>query len=243
MLKALKYGRVNAASRAVKSELLDWNTYQKLLSARSTGDIFLILKETCYAPFLTGTSHDEIREATRRYFLKKVDTLSRWLESTVLEEFFVKGRKIPLIRKFLKTKELREFSESWIDLVNVLTVAKGKLFLKLKTEEISKELIPGGRFKTLLPELLKATSLDEFSQILKSKIGEFFSLEELRRKVYTYHVSTMEKILLGYPFKESIPFAVLRLKEIELMNLQSIVEGIRFKLERKEIEGMLIALS
>lgn len=243
MLKALKYGKVNAVSRVFKSELLSRQVYDRLLSSKSAGDIFSALKGTCYSPFLNGTSYNEITEAVVSCFKERVLKLSKWMGSGLLEEFFLRGSRIKLLKEFLESRELRPFAESYADLINVLTAVRGRLVLRLKVEDVAGELLPAGRLKRLLPHLLRADSLKDFRSVLEGITGEFSSLEELRKEIYRYHVKGVRRLLLGYPFKLSVPFAVLRLKEIELLNLRAVVEGVRFGLKRNEIEGMLIALS
>ncbi|WP_457569117.1 V-type ATPase subunit [Desulfurobacterium sp.] len=142
-------------------------------------------------------------------------------------------------------KDLKIIAGSYFDLINIITAVRLKFIYKFDENSIPDFIIPFGNeindknIKKLL-ELDKLSNITYlFPKIFKNPIKDF---TDLRKELYRYHINTINKVWFGYPFKLSIPFALLRLKEIEIKNLKACIEGIYFGLPEKEIKRMLVGV-
>lgn len=142
-------------------------------------------------------------------------------------------------------KDLKTIAGSYFDLINILTVARLKFIYGFKTEEILSFILPFGNVlsKEKIEKLFKVDKLSEFSTILpeifKKPVTDF---TDMRGQLYHYHLTILKKAWLGYPFKLSVPFTLLRLKEIEIKNIKACIEGIRLGLPEQEIKRMLVGV-
>jgi len=58
--------------------------------------------------------------------------------------------------------------------------------------------------------------------------------------MYRYHLNQISRVWYGYPFRFSVPFGFLRLKEIEIMNIRAVLEGVYYRLSPEEISKMVV---
>ncbi|WP_022846482.1 MULTISPECIES: V0D/AC39 family V-type ATPase subunit [unclassified Desulfurobacterium] len=142
-------------------------------------------------------------------------------------------------------KDLKIIAGSYFDLINIITVVRLKFIYQFDADTILQFVVPFGNIvndnnvKKLL-NLKKLSAVPSvFPAIFKKSIKDF---TDLRRELYKYHIDVISKVWYGYPFKLSIPFALLRLKEIEIKNLKACIEGVYFGLPEKEIERMLVGV-
>ena len=236
LLRAFKYGKTNAVCRTLLSTLINKSFYNELINCGSLKGFVYALKTTPYAPFLSKPNRKSIIEGVENYFsalFKKLPPL--------LKTFYLKDRvkTLPEIRKI---PELKRFAKSYGDLLDLFTIAKYLIIEKLPPSLVVTKLFCYGKVKNHLPDLLKAGSVQELSKSFPP-IPTVNSITEFRKEVYRFHVKTLRKLLLGNPFNLSIPFVLVRLKEIEKKNLTAIAEGISENLKPKEIEEMLIDTS
>ncbi|WP_457567456.1 V-type ATPase subunit [Desulfurobacterium sp.] len=142
-------------------------------------------------------------------------------------------------------KDLKAIAGSYFDLINIITIVRLKFIYRFNTDTIMQFVVPFGNIVNSeeIKHLLKLEKLSDISSLLpsvfKRPIKDF---TDLRKELYNYHINIINKVWYGYPFKLSIPFALLRLKEIEIKNLKACIEGVYFGLPEKEIERMLVGV-
>ena len=142
--------------------------------------------------------------------------------------------------------EQRQFKKiigSYFDLLNLYNLVKFRLLYDLSVEETLSHMLPyTGKFSiSLLSEFCNVRDLQELSSKIKPFMTEGFEDYETFRKVlYAYHKEALMSVWSGYPFSLTIPLSLLRLIEIEILNLRVITEGISFGLDSKEILAMMV---
>jgi len=138
--------------------------------------------------------------------------------------------------------ELKEIVGSYFDRMNLYTVVRLRILYRMDPEEILPFLIPYSLRLTpaLLGKASNLSTLSELSRLLEGILGSTFdTYHEFRRAVGREHLRRLHRAWYGYPFKISILFSLLRLKEIEAENLNVLIEGIRYRLPPEEIGHML----
>ncbi len=134
---------------------------------------------------------------------------------------------------------------SYLDLINLITVLKMRIIYNLPVEEIMPFVLPSGyRLKTEdFIELCSLRSISQFSDYISNILGiKFDDFTSFRKKIYGYHIKQINRVWIGYPFKFSVPFGIARLKEIEVMNIKTVYEGVRYKAGQNEIKRMLVGI-
>ena len=133
-----------------------------------------------------------------------------------------------------------------IDVMNLLWIYRGRAIYNLDRSVILGYLVPHGYSLSmdLIYELVDARGSEAFKQIVaKTKYAELFSSDkhmffELNYSEYMY---TMHKrFLRKYGFTISSALSYLHLKEFELSNIISIIEGIRYQLPEDEIRRYIV---
>ncbi len=142
-------------------------------------------------------------------------------------------------------KDLGVITGSYFNLINIITTVRLKFIYGYKKENIFPFLIPFGSFtkKENIEKLLNMEKISQlhilFPSIFKKTVKDF---TEMRKALYRYHTETLKKVWLGFPFKLSVPFALLRLIEIEIKNIKACIEGVRLGLPEEEIKRMLVGI-
>ncbi|SNR61539.1 V0D/AC39 family V-type ATPase subunit [Desulfurobacterium atlanticum] len=277
--KPVRFSYVNAMCRTIKSTLLDFSVFEKLISATTVGDIIIVIKDTPYGKFVRSVLQDSIEKGLDLYFTYLYEKVTEKLsknEQAVFSLFFIERKLLKEKKKKLQNRknakelfkkldtqyikqlkqailkldridrrDLKTIAGSYFDLINILTVVRLKFIYNFKTDEIRSFIIPFGNFlsQEKAEKILKTDKLSEISlivpEIFRKPITDF---TDMRNQLYNYHISVLKKVWLGYPFKLSVPFALLRLKEIEIKNLKACIEGIRLGLPEQEIKRMLVGV-
>jgi len=205
---------------------------------------------------ITHTLDKKEKEIFYLFFFKRKQIIEKKLKyknEKDIEEYFKKIdleflKEIQTVLKSLSLHErqvLKSIIGSYFDLLNLLTIIKFKFIYNLKTEEIFPFLI-NSYYKINLEILFKVGSASNFSELSNLLIPflkkEFNDYTSFRKAVYNYHIIQLNKAWYGFPFKISVPFATLRLKEIEIKNIKAILEGKKFNISADEIERMLLGV-
>ena len=169
-------------------------------------------------------------------------------------EFFVRKIDIEYIKKlkrslkklpFSDIRDIKAIAGSYFDIYNATTVLRLKLLYNLPVEEILPFILPYG-YKLKTQDFVRLSALkniSEFSGYLRDRIGvEFSDYTSFRKQMYRYHIHQINRIWYGYPFKFSIPVGITRMKEIEIMNLKTILEGVSYGIGEKEIKRMVVGV-
>ncbi len=140
-------------------------------------------------------------------------------------------------------RQVKKIVGSYFDLLNLYNLVKLRLLYRLSVEETLSNMLPYAEKFTIeaLTELCSAKSLQELSNRVKPVLGEGFDdYETFRKLLYRYHKKQLLSVWSGYPFSLAIPFSLLRLIEIEILDLRAITEGVAFGLDSKEISSMTV---
>jgi len=192
--------------------------------------------------FLAGLKGTDYAEVMRPYVAVGQDTRLFHLEMALDLYYFRKVQEMASGLLHGEDKRLAlEFNGIEIDVFNIFWIYRIKTFYHFDKELIYTYIVPYYyRIKrTTIDDLVAAKNLDEFRQVLERtsyarlfdgegpgayerRYGEF--LYELHRKRFV-HQSFSITCIISY----------LKLKEFELNNIISIIEGIRYKLAPEEI--------
>ncbi|BBG66314.1 hypothetical protein NNO_1611 [Hydrogenimonas sp.] len=139
-------------------------------------------------------------------------------------------------------RDLSKILGSYFDILNLYTVVRLRILYGLEPEEIVPFLAPYGLSFDMaaLAEAAGMSTIGEISDLVHEKVGRPFSgYHEFRQALAQYHMKTLRGVWYGYPFKLSIIFSLLRMKEMEIRDIRSLIEGVHYRLPREEIEKMI----
>jgi V/A-type H+-transporting ATPase subunit C len=141
-------------------------------------------------------------------------------------------------------KELKNMIGTEIDLLNVIWIYRSKKYFSYLEEEIKNILIPIN-FKInneKINRLIVATDFEEMKMILKETVYKnVFSSEEFiehDKDKYLYNIYL--KLFRTKLFNICTVFCNINLIDIEIKNIINIIEGIRYKIDKTEIQKRLI---
>ena len=147
--------------------------------------------------------------------------------------------------KYLSKKEneaMKRLLGSDADMLNIIWIYRGKEYFKFDNKIIYTYLLPV-RYRIneeILTRLVETDDAEKIKDILKSTryknmfegVGDGYFIEENRRKeVYKIYKSTFRR----YPDSIAALFAYLGLKEIEILNITRVIEGVRYNINPEMI--------
>ncbi len=168
------------------------------------------------------------------------------LEMTLDVHYFTRAWK--LIRRNLRGRDQRIVSESFgteIDILNIMWILRCKKYFGTPKELIYAFVIPY-RYRLsreTLVALVEAGSVEELYAVLeKHPYKQVFADDALFTEQYFYqYVHKMhKKMSVLMPYSVMTTIAYIHAKETEINNIVKIIEGIRYKMDMKEIEKYLI---
>ena len=138
------------------------------------------------------------------------------------------------IYKLGKTKnETKKFFYNCIDILNTIRVIRVKKFCDPSDEYISKIIFKFDDYKF--------NDYDIIEDKLSSKFGEkISSVRKLEKMFRELKFKWAKKNIRYSNIPEIIGYSYMSLKEIEILNVINIIEGVRYKLPSDKIERMLI---
>lgn len=142
-------------------------------------------------------------------------------------------------------EELNDLFNTYVDLNNIVRIARVKKFYNVDDEYIETIIFPFGKLgmKALREYIYSKDTKQMMIDMKSSKVG---------KKWLSKGLDTIDKIpkymrfirsLHNIRFSISAPIVLMSyifLKEIEILNIINIIEGIRYKLPAEEIKAMLI---
>ncbi len=152
-------------------------------------------------------------------------------------------KKSLLVLPLSQRRQLKKMVGSYFDLLNLYNLVKFRLLYRQSVEETLSYMLPfAAHFK--MDELSSLCSVENL-QALSERVhgvlgGKFDSYDSFRKVLYRYHHRLLQSVWSGYPFSIALPFSLLRLIEIEMMDLRAITEGVSFGLDPKEILSMTV---
>lgn len=170
------------------------------------------------------------------------------IEEAPLEDIEVALDKFYFQEIFYLSKTINsEFEEmigKEIDLLNIVWIYRAKKYFKHSPDEIKQILIPINYkiSKNVIQKLIDSNDFEDMKAILSKTIyKQVFKDEEFIERDKTLY---LHKMYLKY-FKTKLfnictIFCYMNLVDIEIKNIINIVEGIRYNIDRKEIQKKII---
>jgi len=197
---------------------------------------------------LKGTSYGRILESSMHMYkdLNLVSVFENALDTwyfTELERIMMVNPRFSRVRRFLRMQK---------DLFNIQWIFRARLIFKLGRNEIMGFLIPtkDAEMLEIFDELSKAKGMNDFIEKLSrtkySRITDVLKSSKLpidflfSRVIYRFMWEEAKKLLhnMNDGLHSFIGYA--HLKEFEFMDLVSIIEGIRYRMEMELVSEYLI---
>jgi len=212
------------------------------LSRHEELDIQKLALSKSLEEFLAGLRGTDYAEVMRPYVTMGQETRLFHLEMALDLYYFRKVQETALGLLHGEDKRLAmEFNGIEIDVFNIFWIYRIKTFYHFDKELIYTYIVPYYyRLKrAIIDDLVSAKNFDEFRQVLeRTPYARFFDGDgpgayERRYGEYLYELH--RKRFVHQPFSIACLISYLKLKEFELNNIISIIEGIRYKLAPEEI--------
>lgn len=196
--------------------------------------------------FLAGLKGTGYAEVMRPYLSMDQDTRLFHLEMALDLYYF---RKVQEMTSGLLHGDDRRIAEEFngieIDVFNIFWIYRIKTFYRFDKELVYTYIIPSFyRIKrAVIDDLIAARNFDEFRQVLgRTPYATLFEGEgpgvfEHRYGDFLYELH--RKRFVNQPFSVACIISYLKLKEFEMNNIISIIEGIRYKLSPEDIRKFL----
>lgn len=209
---------------------------QKLLESKNIQQLIENLKGSVYynvlSPFVVNTEHLDlfsIEMTLDMYFFNLV-----WKQ----KEKLLSGEDQRIITQSLGSET---------DVLNILWIHRCKKYYNIPNEIIYSYIIPY-RYrltKSQIVKMVEAKTVEELEQIVGATCyAQIFGQNKgllLEHDFNLYVFKIYKKILRYHPFSIASIMAFIHLKEIEIRNLISIIEGIRYGLEPEQIKQYIVA--
>lgn len=230
-----KSGKLIADIPIYMNELTSFDLIE-LAKVASFEDLLVFLKKTPYYDVLSQINVDKNG---------KVDVTRC---ETVLRTYYISRLKKSLNFNKDDVKQFTAMLESDIDLINIINAYRLKAFFDEPEDVIEKDMLPF--YGHLSPQkrlyIYSAPTSEEFiNRFSKSYYGKQmlqhnYSINDLEQSVQRlrYHnIKRMLKLSVSAPLSV---YAFMFLLEIEVKNLISIIEGIRYGIEPNRIASLII---
>ncbi len=170
------------------------------------------------------------------------------IDSVPLDEIEVKLDKFYFenIYKLSKNvnKEFQNMIGTEIDLLNITWIYRAKQYFYYSSEEINQIIIPINYKlnKDKLQKLINSSDFEEMKNILDETIYRkvFKSKETLEHDRDKFLYDLYMKLFRTKLFNICTVFCNINLIDIEIKNIINIIEGIRYKVDKQEIQKRLI---
>ncbi|HRX42925.1 MAG TPA: V-type ATPase subunit, partial [Clostridia bacterium] len=153
------------------------------------------------------------------------------------------------MKKYLTGKDFMPLEESFgvkTDVLNMLWIYRCKKYYNMKKEIIRSYILPfnAGIRKETLNRLIEAEDIEEFLEIAgTTKYSSIFIRDidgffEVNFADYMYNIHM--KLFRKYPLSVTAAVDYIHMKEYELSNIISIIEGIRYGLPAEKIRKFVV---
>ena len=229
-----------------ESFILDLPAY---LISQATVDLMAVAKVKTYDELievLKGTDYAEILQ--RFHPNDKVPTINYVACEHAFYEYFFK-RYFAMIKKIYKgktRKELEELLPTRIELFNLTSIYRTKVFFGAKSTTVARRLYPY-RYKLKekqIQNMIEAPDKEALERIIASTayarqlpFKDYSYIEHYTNRV-SYQIN---RKYLHFSTNAAVVFlAYFTLSELELGNIINIIEGIRYQVAAEEIRKLLI---
>lgn len=167
---------------------------------------------------------------------------------TLLRSYYIKRLKASLNFKKSDAQQFMTLLETDIDLINIINAYRLTAFFGASEEEIEKDMLPfyGRLSEAKQKEIYSAPNSEEFiKRFSKTYYGrqmvedgyDINSLEQSAQRLRYKYAKLMLKRSASAPLSV---YSFIFLLEIEVQNLISIIEGIRYGIEVNKIASLII---
>lgn len=170
------------------------------------------------------------------------------IDNAPLEEIEVKLDKYYFEKLYnlakKENKSLQHLIGTEIDLLNIIWIYRAIKYFNYSPQETKNILIPITYKinKNILEKLLNCTDFEEIKTVLENTVyKKVFSEEdkiEYEKNKYMYDLNI--RIFRTKMFDISTVFCIINLTDIEIKNMINIIEGIRYKLDKLEIQKKIV---
>jgi len=208
----------------------------KLAKVNSFEELMSFLKKTPYYDVLIKINMDKYG---------KVDVTRC---ETVLRTYYIERLKQSLVFNKNDVKQFLLLLESDIDLINIINAYRLTAYFGETEDVIEKDMLPFGGHISIRKRkhICSASTSEEFimrfsksyygKQIIESK----YNLNDLEQSVQRLRYHNAKRMLKRSVSAPLSVYAFMFLLEIEVKNLISIIEGIRYGVEPSIIESLII---
>lgn len=165
-----------------------------------------------------------------------LDEIEVKLDKYYFEKIYNLAKKVNKNLQFLIGTE--------IDLLNIIWIYRAKKYFGYSVEDTREILIPVNYKinKRMQEELLNCIDFNEIKTVLENTVYKNVFLDEneieYEKDKYLYNIN--RKIFRTKMFDISTVFSIINLTDIEIKNMINIIEGIRYKIDRNEIQKKII---
>jgi len=240
LLRVIYNGQNAEAFRESLIFLSSYSTldFKKLASAKNIPGVIDFLKGTEYykvlLPFKTAN--------------KKINLFD--IEMALDMHYFIKiGRLMEKLLSGGNFKAVEDMLGVQIDIANLLLIYRCKKLLRLPGELISKYIIPNWYHLTReqLVQISRCRDTEEFRTLVaKTKYKGIFensSDPDLENNSMNYMYKVFKRHLRKDVFNIGTIIAYLHLKEIDIRNIITLIEGVRYSIPKEEIKSYLIGIN
>lgn len=190
---------------------------------------------------LRGSGYDKVLEP---YIMGEIKSTFNMEEA--LDEYYFKT-VLSSARKYLTKGDYnitKNFFDTEADMENILWIYRYKKYYDLSEDEILSRLLPGGRkLKPVQLKSLAAADLNEFEKAVAETGYRWLFTDDAKHwdgRVSDYLCDLFKSETKRGQYSFAAIVAYFFLKEIDIQNIITIIEGVRYEMEPRQIEEYLI---
>ncbi len=195
--------------------------------------------------FLKKTPYDDVLKTVKTDADGKVDVTEC---ETVLRTYYIERLKRSLNFKKSDVEQFISFLETDIDLINVINSYRLTAFFDASADDIEKDMLPvGGRLSPAKKrEIYSAINSEEFIKRFsktiygRQMIANGYDINDLERSANKLRYKYAKMMLKRSQSAPLSVYSFIFLLEIEVKNIISIIEGIRYGVEPSKIAPLII---
>lgn len=211
-------------------------------------DLLELAKITDFKELLTFLKKTPYYDVLKQVHLGRDGLVDVTKCETLLRSYYIERLKSSLHFKKSDVEQFVMFLESDIDFINIINAYRLTAFFEASEEEIEKDMLPfyGKLSEAKQKEIYSAPNSEEFiKRFSKTYYGkqmiengyDINSLEQSAQRMRYKYAKLMLKRSSSAPVSV---YSFIFLLEIEVQNLISIIEGIRYGIEVNKIASLII---
>jgi len=261
MSNNFKFANINAKVKGMYAKFLSRNDYAELCKQETIEEMLVLLKNKLkeIPDIDDNATRREIEKMLYQILWRDVEKITRLLDKNdkeilniylerqkvkkelnldeTLENEFYKKYFFNLYKKIkeINNKSFLDIIGKQIDLLNILCIYRLNKYYNVKKDEVKNYQIP--IYHKLTREILKKISLNQetIEDIMEETIYKQinFEAENLDREIQNYLYRQYINYFKTQVFNLTMVIAYLELRHIQIKNIITIVEGIRYKLDAR----------